>query len=151
MNDTILLVDDNKMYANWMQSLFASYFIPFHYVESSIEALQEIKQKLTTYTIVVSDITMEHPGAGLTMCWKMRRLGFRGIIWIVSTGFDNRLVFWFSKLTLRFIGVSGIIRKKELREIGIWEVHWLQKTNNIPERLLSLSQRQSIPNWNKKR
>lgn len=150
MNHSILLVDDNRMYANWMLSLFASYNLQVKYVESSIEAIKELSQNPSRYLAIVSDITMEHPGAGLTMCWKMRRMGFQGIIWIVSTGFDYQSVFLLSRLTLKLFGVNGIIRKKELREHGIWEVHWLTKPIDTNDVLLKLTTRQSIPDWTKK-
>lgn len=147
MTHKILLVDDNRMYANWMRSLFELQQFEVTFVESSTEGIVILKNDPSLYDAVVSDITMEHPGAGLTMSCKMRTLGYGGLIVLVSTGFDMKLVYLLAKWTLRWIGVDGIVRKKGLRNLGEWKINWLTNRNESSDFVSKFTHLQKIPNW----
>jgi len=147
MSDTVLIVDDNFKYAGWIRSVLESVGFAAEHVPNARDGRSAIKKEPEKYVAVFSDITMEHPGAGLTLVPRIRLAGYRGAVILVSTGFDLPVVFLFSRFALRLLGVDGLVVKQLLRTNGEWKIAWLRNRPAlavIRERLASVTR---VPNW----
>ncbi len=147
MTDTILIVDDNLTYAKWTEAVLRQAGYDIAFAESARTGLSQAVENPDKFQAVFSDITMEHPGAGLVLIPKLRSRGYKGITVLVSTGFDYPIVFWLSKLTLPLIGVDGLVIKKAMRDAGKWRIEWISKRNGIRELKDRIGHIVDIPNW----
>lgn len=145
-NQTVLIVDDNRDYAGWTAAVLEQAGYPTNHVLNAAEGIDAVT-KYTGYLAVFSDITMEHPGAGLAMVPKLRKLGYRAPIVLVSTGFDYAIVFWLSRLTLRWIGVDGLVVKRKMKQHGKWEIKWISKRAGVDSLARRLAAITEIPGW----
>ncbi|MDK9698852.1 MAG: response regulator [bacterium] len=146
----ILIVDDNAKYAEWVRAVLehAGYLVD--HVWNAKSGVDTIQANPAKYTAVFSDITMEHPGAGLFMVPKLRRLGYQGAIVLVSTGFDYQSVFLLSRFTLGLLGVDGLVVKRELLQHGRWHIKWITQKQRTQDLRQTMAAIQSVPNWEKK-
>ena len=125
----LLLVDDNKKYAD----LLREYFVPRGYeideAESAAEGLARFEEKGPDYyQVIVTDITMETQLSGIYMVSKMHKLGFKGTMVVASTGFDVPTVVTLSRLLLRTKGVDYLVRKTTVikKEIEFWPISFFE-------------------------
>lgn len=113
----LLLVDDNAKYKDLLTDLFSPKGYKITWVKNATEARENLRSKgINFYKTIITDITMETQVSGLILAIKLRKKGFRGNIIIASTGFNFRIVLWFSKFVLRFFGINQLIPKNSLKQ-----------------------------------
>ncbi|MGE0434172.1 MAG: hypothetical protein AB7K09_11975 [Planctomycetota bacterium] len=96
----MLLVDDNHYYLRQISGWFRTLGWDIDAVATAAEATVLVQQRgVDYYAAVVSDISMEMELAGIYLCYTLRRVGFRGITLLASTGFDN----WFGMFFVRLL------------------------------------------------
>ncbi len=150
MPDTILIVDDNRDYARWTESVLQSAGYSVEHAFSATEGLAKVKENPQKFFAIFSDITMEHSGAGLTMIPKMRRIGYQGVVVLESTGFDYPIVHFLSKWTLHLFGVDGLIIKRKMLKEGKWQIDWISKRETVHDLNEKMKKIETIPGWKEK-
>jgi len=124
----LLLVDDQEIYiAKWREILDARIF-QIEVARSADEALAFFasEQAISEIDLVISDISMHKTSekgalqklggelAGMLLARKLRKLGYKNEIVLVSTGIDDFMGFVLCKLFLRFIGANWLVPKRTL-------------------------------------
>jgi hypothetical protein len=112
--ETVLVVDDNDRYATNLKIYLDNRNISS---ERAFTASQGYEMFLaSSYTTVISDITMETQTSGLVLVRKIFNEGFKGKIIIATTGFDVWGVMFLGKYLLpMFGGVGWMIPKVPLK------------------------------------
>jgi hypothetical protein len=113
--ETVLVVDDNDRYATNLKIYLDNRNI---YSERAYTASQGYEMfKASSYTSVISDITMETQTSGLFFVRKIFKEGFKGKIIIATTGFDVWGIMFLGKYLLpMFGGVGWMIPKVPLKK-----------------------------------
>jgi len=147
MPESILIVDDNTGYAQWTEAVLRKAgYSDFTHVKNARAGLDAVRSN-PPFSAIFSDITMEHPGAGLMMIPKLRKLGYSGVVILESTAFDYEIVYWLARRTLRSMGVDGLVIKRLMNDHGRWEVQWISQREGVSvlrERLTGITE---IPDW----
>lgn len=113
--ESILIVDDNDRYANNLSNYFKNLNIPTTRAFTASEGYE--KYKLTPYSAIISDITMETQTSGLFFVRKIYTEGYQGKIIIATTGFDFPGVMALGRFILPwFAGVGWMVPKVPLKK-----------------------------------
>ena len=124
----LLLVDDQQRYIDkWLELLDVEDY-EITVVSFLHEAIQVMMEKSADFDLVISDISMhleDEKGvierlrgelAGIILAWKLRKLGFKKEIVLVSTGIDDFMGFIICKLVCRYFGANWIVPKRTLNK-----------------------------------
>jgi CheY-like chemotaxis protein len=112
----LLLVDDNEIYKELLESLYSDQDFHIHWVKTAQAAKEKMQEKgMGYYHTVITDITMETQTSGLSFAVKLRRQGFQGKIIIASTGFNWSPILWLSRFFLGLLGINELIPKSSLK------------------------------------
>ncbi len=108
----LLLVDDRNKYSKIITSFFTKRGYLVDRAVSAREGIRLLGERgLDYYCVVVTDITMEHQLAGLTVILYLHRKRFSGTVVMASTGFDVFFGMFFSKLFMGIFGVHYLVPK----------------------------------------
>jgi hypothetical protein len=108
----LLLVDDRAKYTKIITDFFGKIGYAVDSAVTAREGILMLSQKgVDHYRVVVTDITMEHQLAGLSVILFLFRKKFSGTVVMASTGFDVGLGMFFSKLFMGILGVHYLIPK----------------------------------------
>jgi hypothetical protein len=108
----LLLVDDRAAYTRIITDFFGGIGYAVDCAVTAREGILMLGRKgLDHYRVVVTDITMEHQLAGLSVVLFLLRKKFSGTVVMASTGFDVRLGMFFSKLFMGMLGVHYLVPK----------------------------------------
>ena len=110
----MLLVDDKHHYRRVISEYFArNRGWHIEAVATAAEAAALVAQRPRDYYAgFVSDISMELELSGLYLCYVLRRLGFRGLTILASTGFDVWFGMFFTQLLAIRSGLQWMIPKQ---------------------------------------
>ena len=147
MPNTILIVDDNRTYAQWTEAVLHTGGYEAEHATSADSGMAMVREQPDKYVALFSDITMEHPGAGLFLIPKLRRMGYRGVVVLESTGFDYPIIHWLSAWTLYLIGVDGLVIKRKMLRDGKWSIDWISKRDGVADLVRRLQGIVDIPGW----
>ena len=112
-----LIIDDNADYVDLLLDHFKPAGFKFDHAWNAAEGykiLQDVGHGY--YGLIVTDITMEGQTAGLKLIRRVRKYGYKGVIFVASTGFNSRLVRELLRWFLRWWGVDLIAPKAPLKE-----------------------------------
>ncbi len=112
-----LLIDDNDDYAAMLLEHLAPRGFRFDRARSAREGMEILRHcGAPNYRLIVTDITMEGQTAGLKLIFRLRRLGFRGVLVVASTGFNLPWVLHVSRPLLALLGVDALVPKEPLKQ-----------------------------------
>jgi FixJ family two-component response regulator len=108
----LLLVDDRHRYTRIITDFFHRIGYTVDCAVTAREGILMLGQKgVDHYEVVVTDITMEHQLAGLSVIRYLYRNKFSGTVVMASTGFDVFFGMFFSKLFMGIFGVHYLVPK----------------------------------------
>ncbi len=112
-----LIVDDNADYVDMLLAHFEPIDFQFDHAWDAAVGYQTLEEVgAGYYKLIITDITMERQTAGLKLIRKIRKYGYKGIILVASTGFNNQIVLRTTRILMKWWGVDVLVPKAPLKE-----------------------------------
>ncbi len=116
----VLLVDDNDRYAAAIiANLEKHREVTVERATTARQGIEMLRSGLDRYDGLVTDISMEHQISGLSVLIAARRLKFKGLVIVATTGLDTPVAFALNRFLLGFVfGSNYLIPKRPIKRDG---------------------------------